>query len=81
MELSPVPNIKQSAEAARWIAENLGIKVTERCIVDKTKQGHIDYAIIGGRRHYSSQALYEFILSCNKTAARPEPQSADPWAV
>lgn len=81
MDLSPIPNIKQPAGAVRWIADHLGIEVTERYIVDKTKQGHIDYAIIGGRRHYSSQALYEFILSCNKTAARPEPQSADPWAV
>ncbi len=79
MELSPVPNIKQSAEAARWIAENLGIEVTERYIVDKTKQGRIDYSIIRGKRHYSSQALYDFIMSCNKTPGSTKP-TADPWS-
>lgn len=81
MELSPVPNIKQPAEAVRWIGENLGIDVTERYIVDKTKQGRIAYAIIGGKRYYSSQALVDFILSCNKTAVSTKPQATDPWAV
>lgn len=77
LKLSLVPNIKQPAEAARWIADNLGIDVTERYIVDKTKQGKVAYSIIGGKRHYSSRALYDFIMSCNKTApARP---TTDPW--
>lgn len=81
LKLSPVPNIKQPAEAVRWIAESLGIEVTERYIVDKTKQGKIEYSIIGGKRHYSSQALYAFILSCNKTGgASAEPAKA-PWQI
>lgn len=82
LELSPIPNIKQPAGAARWIAENLGIEVTERYIHKKTVQRKIAYSLIGGRRHYSTLALYEFIMSCNKTdeksTTKPTP---DPWAV
>ncbi|GAS89375.1 hypothetical protein [Mycolicibacterium brisbanense] len=66
LELSPVPNIRTAAAAAEWITGTLGIPVTERYVRVKTNEKLIRYSIIQGVRHYSSQALYEFIMSTQK---------------
>lgn len=69
VELSPIPNIRKAEAAAEWITETLGIPVTERYIRVKTNEKQISYSIIQGVRHYSSQALYEFIMSTEKVSA------------
>ena len=69
VELSPVPNIRGASGAAGWVAEHLGISLTERYVREKTNQGLIRYSIISGVRHYSSQALYDFIMSTEKVSA------------
>jgi hypothetical protein len=64
--LSPIPNIRMASGAAEWIAEHLGIPVSERYVRVKTNERLIRYSLIQGVRHYSSRALYEFILSTEK---------------
>jgi hypothetical protein len=55
--------------AAEWITEHLGIPVTERYVRVKSNERLIRYSIISGVRHYSSQALFEFIMSTEKKAS------------
>lgn len=66
IELSPVPNIRKADGAAQWITETLGIPVSERYVRVKTNEKRIRYSIIRGVRHYSSQALYDFIMQQEK---------------
>lgn len=80
--LSPIPNIRGAAEAARWITEKLGIAMSKDYVLRKSKSGDIPYAVIQGARHYSSQALYDYIMSHNKTGEKQTNTTAtDPWKV
>lgn len=69
LELSSIPNIRKASGAAEWITEHLGIPVTERYIRVKTNERQIRYSLISGVRHYSSQNLWEFIMSTEKKAS------------
>ena len=69
LELSPIPNIRMASGAAEWIAEHLAIPVSERYVRVKSNERMIRYSIIQGVRHYSSQSLYEFIMSTEKKAS------------
>lgn len=66
LELSPIPNIRMASGAAEWVRANLNIPVTERYIRAKTNEKQIRYSIILGVRYYSSQALYDLIMSQDK---------------
>ena len=68
LELSPIPNIRMASGAAQWITDRLGIPVTDRYVRVKSNERLIRYSIISGVRHYSSQALYEFVMSTEKKA-------------
>ncbi|NOQ62523.1 hypothetical protein [Mycolicibacterium fortuitum] len=63
IKLSPIPNVRKADGAAEWITDTLGIPVTEQYIRDKTNRKQISYWLIRGVRHYSTQALYDFIMS------------------
>lgn len=80
-KLSPVPNIRGAAEAARWITEELGIAMSKDYVLKKSKSRDIQYAVIQGARHYSSQALYDYIMSCNKTDEMTAAKLPSQWAV
>lgn len=70
LELSPVPNIRMAASAAEWIRANLGIAVTDRYIKVQTEAKQIPYFLIHGVRHYSSQDLYDFIMTRRKVVSQ-----------
>jgi hypothetical protein len=78
--LSPIPNIRGVAAAAEWITSTLGITVSKDHVLSKSKSGDIDYSVIGGARHYSTLALYEYVMSRGKKPARSKPNT-DPWEV
>lgn len=69
IELSPIPNVRKADAAADWITNTLGIPVTEQYVRDKTNQKRISYFLIRGVRHYSTQALYDFIMSQQKVGS------------
>ncbi|MGV9800183.1 hypothetical protein ACWDTP_19265 [Mycobacterium sp. NPDC003449] len=68
LHLSPVPNIRKADAAAQWITDTLGIPVSARYIRVKTNERQIRYHLIQGVRHYSSQALYDFVMQQEKEA-------------
>ncbi len=70
LELSPVPNLEGTEAAARWIRERLGIPATARWIHDKTITGRIPYALLMGRRFYSTRALYHFVMTQTKVGGK-----------
>lgn len=78
-KLSPIPNIRGAAEAAQWITDKLGIQMSKDYVLKKSKNRDIQYAIIQGARYYSSQALYDYIMSCNKTGASPAAKLPSQW--
>ncbi|CAN7537191.1 hypothetical protein [Mycolicibacterium frederiksbergense] len=80
LELSPIPNIRGFAAAAEWITDKLGIAVSKDHVLSKSKSGDIDYSVICGARHYSTLALYEYVMSRGKNAAPAKPNT-DPWEV
>ena len=69
LELSPIPNIRMAAGAAQWITDTLGIPVTERYVRVKSNEKLIAYSLIAGVRHYSSQSLWNFVMSTQKVSA------------
>lgn len=71
LELSPVPDMKGAERAAEWINEALRIPVTVRYVKDQTDAGRISHALISGCRFYSTQGLYEFIMSKTRPATPP----------
>ncbi|MEZ0051514.1 hypothetical protein ABIA30_002522 [Mycobacterium sp. MAA66] len=51
-------------------------------VLKKSRSGDIPYAVIQGTRHYSSQALFDYIMGHNKAGEKPANKpSNDPWAV
>lgn len=62
LSLSPVPNMRLDA-AAHWLRESLGINVTERYLRRQTDSGDLRCALIAGTRHYSSRALFEWVVT------------------
>lgn len=55
------------AQAVAWLNE-LGPQVTARYIGAQTDKGELPCAVIGGRRYYSEQNLWDFILTRGRTA-------------
>ena len=78
-KLSPIPNIRGAAEAAHWITDQLGIAMSKDYVLKKSKSHDIQYAVIQGARYYSSQALYDYIMSHNKTRETPAAQLPSQW--
>lgn len=62
LELSPVPTMAID-DAVLWYKTALGVIVTPRYLRECTNVGSLRCAIIAGRRRYSSQSLYEFIVT------------------
>lgn len=62
LELSPVPTMAID-DAVLWYKTALGVTVTPRYLRECTNVGSLRCAIIAGRRRYSSQSLYEFIVT------------------
>jgi hypothetical protein len=66
VELSPIPNIEGHIEAAEWISTALSIPATPRWIHEMTIQGRIRYSKLMGKRFYSTQELYRFVMAQEK---------------
>jgi hypothetical protein len=62
LDLSPVPNMRVD-QAVVWLRDTLGINVTERYLRRQTDAGELRCAVIAGARHYSSRALYEWLVT------------------
>lgn len=63
LALSPVATLS-AAEAVAWLADELGVHgITERFIKSETERGHLAAQIIAGRRRYSTQSLYAWIVT------------------
>jgi hypothetical protein len=50
-------------EAVRWYKTELGVTVTPRYLKECTNVGSLRCAIVAGRRTYSSESLYDFIVT------------------
>lgn len=74
LELSPVPNLEGIDAAAQWMRDRLGIPATARWIHDKTNAGQIRYALLMGRRFYSTRALYDFVMTQTKVGGKTADQ-------
>ena len=62
IQLSPVPNMTVE-DAVLWYKNELGVTVTRRYLKECTNVGTLRCSIIAGRRTYSSESLYEFIVT------------------
>jgi hypothetical protein len=61
--LSTLPTIKGKDEAHKWITETLGVPVRKNLVVTATNARKIPCVKIGGALHYSSQGLFDWIMS------------------
>ena len=68
-EINHLPT-KSTAEASLWLT-SFGVPVTERFIRDATDKGTLPCQIVGGKRTYSTAALYEWVISLSARTARP----------
>ncbi|WP_162562254.1 hypothetical protein [Mycolicibacterium iranicum] len=62
--------------AAKWIAENLGLAVSEGTVRRDTELGLITTHLVAGKRHYSPRSLYEYAVLNSKTDAPRQTASA-----
>jgi hypothetical protein len=61
LTLSPVPD-KSIKDAVAWY-EEIGVHVTERWLKSVTDRKELVCRIIAGRRYYSTEALWRFIVT------------------
>lgn len=61
LDVSPVPD-KTVADAVAWYA-GIGVPVTERWIKTVTDRRELSCRIVAGRRMYSTEELWRFIVT------------------
>jgi hypothetical protein len=69
VELSAVPTIKGKDEAHKWITETLGVPVRKNLIVTAANNRTIPCIKIGGALYFSTQGLFDWIMSYTKAAS------------
>ncbi|MBU8819891.1 hypothetical protein KL864_28810 [Mycolicibacterium goodii] len=63
LELSHVPTIKGKRAAWEWINNVLGVPMTMNYIVVNTNRRKIRRVMIGGALYFSTQDLFDFVMS------------------
>ncbi len=63
LELSRVPTLKGKPEAHAWITQKLGVAITLNAVVTAANKREIPRTVIKGALHFSTQDLYDWIMT------------------
>jgi hypothetical protein len=67
-ELSPLPTLS-TEQAVAWLASH-GVTVTATYLTNARRTGQLVAAIVAGKRRYSTQALWDFIVQLPSSTNR-----------